>query len=59
MTKAEIIERTLEGYGCEEEYRQVVIDELHKRLPEGMDIRTCEEKVECCDTCHNCYPHYR
>lgn len=33
-----------------------------ERLPDGVEIKTCEGfkhlGVECCDTCHNFYPHY-
>jgi len=35
---------------------------LQDSLPANLDIRTCEDfrhlNVECCETCHNFYPHY-
>jgi hypothetical protein len=43
-------------------YQTIVIAELQRKLPEGVEIKTCEDfkhlNVECCDTCHNFYPHY-
>jgi len=46
----------------EPEYQTIVIAELYRKLPDGVEIKTCEDfrhlNVECCDTCHNFYPHY-
>jgi hypothetical protein len=73
VTKSQIIERTLramkliplenEPPSSEEHEEAIFITSvLHDRLPEGVDIKTCEDfrhlNVECCDTCHNFYPHY-
>jgi inorganic pyrophosphatase len=64
MTKAEIIAQTLGSINLndEQEYQTIVIAEFQRKLPEGVDIKTCEDcehlGVECCDTCHNFYPHY-
>jgi|ERR1019366_7535828 hypothetical protein len=72
VTKNEIIEKTLkeigprleeheEPYSEEPDWEEIVIAELHERLPET-DIKTCEDfrhlNVTCCDTCHTSYPHY-
>ena len=54
MTKAEIISRTLrdemkraspdrEPSSDEREYEEIVIAELNRRLPDGVDIKTCED----------------
>jgi len=44
-----------------EEYSTVITAELEKRLTEEAYL-TCEDfdhfDVNCCDTCHTCYPHY-
>jgi hypothetical protein len=72
MKKAEIISKTLaamrdispahEQSSDESDYEKIVVAELERRLPDGVDIRTCEDfghlNVQCCDTCHNFYPHY-
>ena len=64
MTKAEIIAQTLESMNLndEPEYQTIVIAELYRKLPDGVEIKTCEDfrhlNVKCCDTCHNFYPHY-
>ncbi|MGA3107140.1 MAG: hypothetical protein ABSD53_21875 [Terriglobales bacterium] len=64
MTKAEIIAQTLESMNLndEPEYQTIVIAELDWKLPDGVEIKTCEDfrhlNVKCCDTCHNFYPHY-
>jgi len=64
MTKAQIIESIVAAMKFDDEldYQEIVTAELNRRLPEGVDIRTCEDlrhlNVECCDTCHNFYPHY-
>jgi hypothetical protein len=73
MTKAEIISKTLREirpmppeneppYSDEPDYEEIVIAGLRGRLPEGVDIKTCEDfkhlGVECCETCHKFYPHY-
>ncbi len=51
---------------CEEQEDQdeeaFIISVMQDVLPDGVDIRTCEHfrhlNVECCDICHNFYPHY-
>ena len=64
MTKAEIIAKTLGSMKLNDEpdYQTIVIAELQRKLPAGVEIKTCEDfrhlGVECCDTCHNFYPHY-
>jgi hypothetical protein len=64
VTKAEIIAETLRAAKLDDEpdYQPIVIAELQRKLPEGVEIKTCEDfkhlNVECCDTCHNFYPHY-
>ncbi len=64
MTKAEIIAQTLRVMKLNDEpdYHTIVVAELQRKLPEGVEIKTCEDfphlDVECCDTCHNFYPHY-
>jgi hypothetical protein len=64
VTKAEIIAETLRAAKLDDEpdYQTIVIAELQRKLPEGVEIKTCEDfkhlNVECCDTCHNFYPHY-
>jgi hypothetical protein len=72
MEKAEIIERTLRAMKCvppeqeptcdETADYEIVVAELGRRLPDGTDIKTCEDfrhlNILCCDTCHNFYPHY-
>jgi inorganic pyrophosphatase len=64
MTKAEIIANTLGlmNLNDEPDYQTIVIAELQRKLPEGVEIKTCEDfphlNVKCCDTCHNSYPHY-
>jgi hypothetical protein len=64
VTKAEIIARTVGSMNLndEPEYRESVIAELDRKLPDGVEIKTCEDfrhlNVKCCDTCHNFYPHY-
>ncbi len=44
-----------------EGYSTVITAELEKRLTEETYL-TCEDfdhfDVNCCDTCHTCYPHY-
>jgi len=62
MRKAEIIERTSkamkrtpsEQSSDELDYGEIVIGELQRRLPEGVDMKTCEDfrhlNVECCET---------
>lgn len=71
MLKAEIISKTLNGmnlalpaqesYSDEPEYEEDVIKTLETRLPD-VDIKTCQDfkhlNVECCETCHEFYPHY-
>jgi hypothetical protein len=64
VTKAEIIAQTLGSMNLndEPEYQELVIAELDRKLPDGVEIKTCEDfrhlNVKCCDTCHNFYPHY-
>jgi inorganic pyrophosphatase len=64
MTKAEIVAQTLTSMNLNDEpdYQTIVIAEPRRKLPEGAEIKTCEDfphlKVNCCDTCHNFYPHY-
>jgi hypothetical protein len=64
VTKAEIIVQTLRlmNLNDEADYQPIVIAELQRKLPEGVEIKTCEDfkhlNVACCDTCHNFYPHY-
>jgi len=54
MTKAEIIAQTLRVMKLNDEpdYHTIVVAELQRKLPEGVDIRTCEDfkhlNVECC-----------
>ena len=70
--KNEIIEKTLKEiapplaqdeapYGNDLDWEEIVIAALQNRLPET-NIKTCEDfshlQVECCETCHNFYPHY-
>lgn len=72
MTKADIIAKTLKECKCpvdideppysdEPDYEEIVIAELNRRLPDT-DIKTCEDfrhlHAECCEICHECYPHY-
>jgi len=72
MTKNEIIDKTLteirpkfaerkEPHSDGSDWDEIVIAELQDRLPER-DIKTCEDlrhlRIECCETCHNFYPHY-
>ena len=71
MTRNEIIAKTLteirsrfegreEPYSEEPDHEEIVIGTLRERLPEE-DIKTCEDfpglKVECCEICHEFYPH--
>jgi hypothetical protein len=64
VTKAEIIAQTLGSMNLndEPEYQELVIAELDRKLPNGVEIKTCEDfchlNVKCCDTCHKFYPHY-
>ncbi len=59
MTKNEIIAKTLRDSNCTSDDSGVV-ELLQGRLPDGVDIKTCEDfkhfNVECCDTCHNFLP---
>jgi hypothetical protein len=45
----------------ERDYERIVVAELRRTLPEGEGIKRCEGfkhlGVQCCDTCHNFYPH--
>ena len=73
MMKAEIISKTLREMGPfpleneppfseEPDDEEIVIAELEERLPDDLDIKTCEDfrhlNVECCDICHGHYAHY-
>lgn len=71
MTRNEIIQKTLRDMNmvseagdrtCDEETYSQVVGHLQTRLPEGVDIKTCEDfkhlGAECCDTCHHFYPEY-
>jgi hypothetical protein len=64
MTKAEIIAKTLGSIDLSDEpdYQTIVIAELNRKLPEGREIKTCEDfhhlNVKCCESCHDSYPHY-
>ena len=56
MTKDEIIQKTLQETNCTPDDDQGVVEMLARRLPDGVDIKTCEDfrylNVKCCDTCH-------
>jgi len=67
MTKNELIDKTLRDINewlspNDSGYLEVVIAELQRRLPDGVDIKTCGDfkhlGVECCETCHGTYAHY-
>ena|ERR1700758_3764172 len=73
MNKADIIEKTLKEMKLlplkaeppisdEPDEEEFIVSVLRDLLPEGVDIRTCEDfkqlQVECCQTCHDLYPHY-
>ena len=73
MTKNEIIEKTLRdmkltppkheiAFSDEQDEEEFIISVLQDSLPADVDIRTCDDfrhlNVECCETCHNFYPHY-
>lgn len=49
-------------FSDEPDYEEHVLETLHQRLPEGVNIKTCEDfqhlGVECCDCCHGSYAHY-
>ncbi len=68
MTRDEVIQKTLRGMNmvsdagdrtCDEETYAQVVGHLLARLPDGIDIRTCEDfkhlGAECCDACHHFY----
>lgn len=49
-----------EEHGDEIDYEQVIIASLNA-LPDGVDIKMCNDlhlNVECCESCHTSYPHY-
>jgi len=73
MRKAETISKMLREMGGislqteppfsdEPDEEESIISVLQDSLPADLDIRTCEDfrhlNVECCETCHNSYPHY-
>jgi len=74
MTKAEIIDKMLRAmnlspfeneppFSDDQDEEEFITSVLQDRLPEGVEIKTCEDfrhlNVECCDTCHNFYPHMK
>jgi hypothetical protein len=73
MNKAKIVSKTLKEMGFsapeshslfseEQDEEAFVISVLRDALPEGVDIRTCEDfrhmNVICCQSCHGHYAHY-
>jgi hypothetical protein len=73
MNKTDIISKTLTDmrlillnpeppFSEEPDEEEFIISVLQDVLPEGVDIRLCDDfkhlGVECCETCHNFYPHY-
>ncbi len=71
MTRDEVIQKTLRDLNmvseagdrtCDEETYSQVVGHLRARLPDGIDIKTCEDfahlGAECCDTCHHFYSEY-
>jgi hypothetical protein len=74
MNKVEIISKTLKEMGFstpatqspfseEQDEEAFVISVLRDALPEGVEIRTCEDfrhlNVECCESCHEHDAHYQ
>jgi hypothetical protein len=61
MTKEEIIAKTLAEVHCGPDYREVIVEEMHKRLPDEV-FKSCDDfarlSLECCEGCHAHYPHY-
>jgi hypothetical protein len=68
MTRDEVIQKTLWDMNmvseagdrtCDEETYSLVVGRLRERLPDSIDIKTCEDfkhlGAECCDTCHHFY----
>jgi hypothetical protein len=68
MTRDEVIQKTLRNMNmvsdagdrtCDEETYSQVVGHLRARLPEGVDIKTCDDfkhlGAKCCDTCHHFY----
>ncbi|HWY52976.1 MAG TPA: hypothetical protein VNZ03_00830 [Terriglobales bacterium] len=73
MNKTEIIAKTMKDmtpigmqteppFSDEQDEEGFVFSVLQDVLPDGVDIRTCDDfkhpNVECCETCRNFYPHY-
>jgi hypothetical protein len=73
MTKAEIIAKTMKDmppiqvqtdppFSEEQDDEEFIISVLQDVLPDGVDIKVCDDfkhlNVECCETCHEFYPHY-
>lgn len=73
MNKAQIIARTMKDmapiglqteppFSDEQDEEEFIISVLQDVLPDGMDIKVCEDfkhlNVQCCETCHEFYPHY-
>jgi hypothetical protein len=54
MTKDEIIAKTLRESNCASD-DEGVVEMLKAKLPDGVDIKTCEDfrhlNAECCETC--------
>ena len=64
MTRAEIIAdicKQVKPAPSEEEFEDIA-GVLQRRLPDGVDIKTCQDfkylGVECCEVCHYFYTHY-
>jgi len=73
MTKADIIAKTMKDmtpiglktespFSDEPDDEEFIISVLQDVLPDGVDIKVCDDfkhlNVECCETCHEFYPHY-
>jgi hypothetical protein len=73
MNKAEIIAKTMKDmtsirlqtelpFSEEQDEEEFIISVLQDVLPDGVDIKVCGDfkhlNVECCETCHEFYPHY-
>jgi len=73
MNKEEIIAKTIKDmapiglqteppFSDEQDEEEFIISVLQDVLPDGMDIKVCEDfkhlNVQCCETYHEFYPHY-
>jgi hypothetical protein len=73
MNKAEIIAKTMKDMGPiglqteppfsdEQDEEELIIFVLQDVLPDNMEIKVCDDflhlNVQCCETCHEFYPHY-